>query len=211
MGYAQAGFDVVGVDIAPQSRYPFEFHQADVFELSQGFMRTFDAIHASPPCQFATELRHAPNTKQHPNLILPTRLLLWSSGLPYVIENVEGAKEYLVSPTLLCGSMFDLGASSHQLRRHRWFETSFQLDAPRCCRHREPVIGVYGGHVRCRSSKHGGRRTRDFEGHDKPALAREAMGMDWATMAQMSEAVPPAYTKHIGERLMKHLQTRRAA
>ena len=209
MGYHLAGFDVVGIDSIPQPRYPFEFIRSDVFNLSRGFLAGFDAIHASPPCQFATTLRHAPNTKQHQNLIFPTQILIWSTGLPYVIENVEGAKEHLVAPTLLCGSMFGLGVNGHQLQRHRWFETSFQLTSPHVCDHREPVIGVYGGHVRCRSAKHGGRRTRDFEGCDKPALAREAMQMPWATMQQMSEAVPPAYTRFIGERLLDHLARRK--
>jgi DNA (cytosine-5)-methyltransferase 1 len=81
------------------------------------------------------------------------------------------------------------------------------------CDHREPVIGVYGGHVRCRSATHGGRRTRDFEGYDKPALARQVMQMPWATMGQMSEAVPPAYTKFIGDKLIQWVRAypRRAA
>lgn len=211
MGYYRAGFEVVGVDINPQPRYPFAFVQADVLSLGVDWLRSFDAIHASPPCQFATELRHAPGTKEHPNLIPATRQLLQTSGRPYVIENVEGARSHLLNPVLLCGSMFGLGAAGHQLQRHRYFEASFPLSAPGDCQHQEPVIGVYGGHVRCRSAKHGGRRTRDFEGHDKPALAREAMGMDWATMGQMSEAIPPAYTEWIGRQLMAHLSLPHAA
>ena len=215
MGYHRVGFEVVGVDIRPQPRYPFEFIRADALALDPTFVASFDAIHASPPCQFATELRHAPGTKEHPNLIPPTRRMLERSGLPYVIENVEGAREHLVNPTLLCGSMFGLGATGKVLRfhlqRHRLFETSFQLDPPRDCYHMEPVIGVYGGHVRCRSAKHGGRRTRDFEGHDKPELAREAMQMPWATMQQMSEAIPPAYTQFIGEQLLAHIENERLA
>lgn len=210
-GYHEAGFEVWGVDAKPQPRYPYAFIQHDALTLDPRFLSRFDAIHASPPCQFATELRRAPNTKEHPNLIPTTRAVLQRSSLPYVIENVEGARGHLMDPTLLCGSMFGLGVAGFQLQRHRWFETSFPLAAPRGCDHREPVIGVYGGHVRCRSAKHGGRRTRDFEGHDKPALAREAMGMDWATMQQMSEAIPPAYTRWIGERLMAQLQQQRLA
>lgn len=210
MGYHRAGFDVVGVDVNPQPRYPFEFIQADVLALNPAFVASFDAIHASPPCQFATELRHAPGTKEHPNLIPATRRMLRASARFYVIENVDGAKVHLDHPILLCGSMFGLGAAGFQLQRHRWFESNFLLPQPEC-EHREPVIGVYGGHVRCRSARHGGRRTRDFEGYDKPALAREAMQMPWATMQQMSEAIPPAYSEWIGHHLLSHLRQSQAA
>lgn len=210
MGYHLAGFEVVGVDLKPQPRYPFDFIQADVLGLDSAFLSRFDAIHASPPCQFATELRHAPGTKEHPNLIPATRAMLRASGLPYIIENVDGAKAHLERPILLCGSMFGLGASGFQLQRHRWFESSFFLPQMECD-HKEPVIGVYGGHVRCRSAKHGGRRTRDFEGYDKPALAREAMQMPWATMQQMSEAIPPAYAEWVGKRLISHVRQQKAA
>lgn len=209
-GYHRAGFDVVGVDLKPQPRYPFAFIQHDALTLDPRFIATFDAIHASPPCQFATELRHAPGTKEHENLIPATRAVLRQSGKPYVIENVDGARSHLINPVLLCGSMFELQAGGYQLRRHRWFESNIPLNQM-TCRHREPVIGVYGGHVRCRSAKHGGRRTRDFEGRDKPALAREAMGIPWATMQQLSEAIPPAYTRYIGALLFGHIASPEAS
>lgn len=207
MGYCAAGADVVGVDLKPQRRYPFAFLQADVLSLDVRFLRFFDLIHASPPCQFGTALRHAPNAKGaagHANLIPATRALLKASGVPYVIENVEAVAPHLVNPICLCGSHFGLGARTsdgifHQLRRHRLFEASFDLKAPRACLHMEPVIGVYGGHVRNRSAGAGGRGTRDFVGEDKPALARAAMGMPWATMKGISEAIPPAYARWIGD------------
>lgn len=208
-GYALAGFYPVGVDREPQPYYPFAFWQLDVLRdlpKPEEWGAMFDAVHASPPCQFGTALRHAPGGKKdHPNLIAATRDLLKRSGLPYVIENVTGARDHLINPVMLCGSMFGLGAASgctfYQLRRHRLFECSFPLIPPGSCAHSGPCIGVYGGHVRNRSEKFGGRGTRDFIRANKPMLAREAMGMHWATMAEMSEAIPPAYTQHIGEQL----------
>lgn len=214
MGYAQAGFEVVGVDLSPQKNYPFAFIQADVMgpALSASFMRTFDAIHASPPCQGYTALRHAPGTKGAPKLIDQVRYVLEDVGVPFIIENVEEARAEMRDPITLCGSMFGLGAQGCQLRRHRLFESNVAISAPSPCHHDErPVIGVYGGHARRRAASAGGRGTRDvWEGGHRAAMS-EAMGMTWATCAEMSEAIPPAYTEHLGRQLMAHLQSRRIA
>ena len=51
MGYHRAGFDVTGVDIDPQPRYPFEHHVSDALEFLAEHGHKYDAIHASPPCQ----------------------------------------------------------------------------------------------------------------------------------------------------------------
>lgn len=209
-GFARAGFEVWGVDLHPMPRYPFPFIQTNALELDQRFLRSFDAIHASPPCQADTALKHAPNAKVHERLIEPTRSMLMASGVPYSIENVPGAP--LRNPVVLCGSMFGLGAAGHQLRRHRLFETSFELYQP-ACKHTSPVIGVYGGHVRNRSAKHGGRGTRDFVDQDKPALARQAMGLTRAdlTMDEISQGIPPAFAEYVGLTLLDHLRHARAA
>ena len=116
MGYHRAGFEVVGVDIAMQKNYPFEFHQADALEYLQEHGHEFDAIHASPPCQAYSVTYSLPNVGEYPELIEPIRELLISSGKPYVIENVPGAP--LINPVELCGSMFGLNVI-----RHRRFET----------------------------------------------------------------------------------------
>lgn len=210
-GYADAGFDVVGVDLEPQPRYPFPFIQADALALDPDFVATFDAIHASPPCQFGTAMRHAPNTrKDHLNLIPATRALLKASGAPYVIENVEAVRPHLVDPVMLCGSMFGLSAQGCQLRRHRLFEASFSIAAP-VCEHTSPVIGVYGGHARRRSAKHGGRGTRDAWTGGHHAAASEALGIDWMTLQEMSEAVPPAFTRFIGRQLARQVAVNKQA
>ena len=205
MGYHLAGFEVVGVDLHPQRRYPFAFIQADALTLDSRFLRSFDAIHASPPCQGYTDMK-APGQLGAPQLIDLTRRMLEATGLPYVIENVEGAAWDMRDPITLCGSMFGLGAQGCQLRRHRLFESNIAISAPSPCRHdARPVIGVYGGHARRRAASAGGRSTRDvWEGGHRAAMS-EAMGMTWATCAEMSEAIPPAYTQHLGLQILQHI------
>jgi DNA (cytosine-5)-methyltransferase 1 len=216
-GLVASGFEVVGVDIARQRRYPYAFVQHDALKLDVRFLRYFDAIWASPPCQGYTDLRHAKGTKGAPKLIRPVREMLERACIPWVIENVDapGVWAEMDDPIVLCGSHFGLGAvvgtQFYQLQRHRLFQASFPIPQPECA-HKSPVIGVYGGHVRCRSLKHGGRGTVDFAGEDKPALAREAMGINHdMTMGEMSEAIPPAYAQHIARALRAHLQSRREA
>lgn len=209
MGYHLAGFDVVGVDINPQPRYPFEFIRADVLSLTPDYIRQFDAVHASPICQGHTALRHAPGTKEHPNLIPPTRALLEAAGAPWIIENVEGSEPWMAGAIRLCGTMFGLGAQGCELQRHRLFIAGFPIAPPGPCQHSGgPVIGVYGGHGRVRSRRHGGRGTRDVWVGGHRAACSEAMGMDWATLSELSEAIPPAYTEYLGRQLLAHLENR---
>lgn len=198
-GYARAGFHVVGVDRERQRNYPFDFIQADVLKLTPQWVGAFDAVHASPPCQFATALNN--DKSRHTNLIPATRDLLLAAGRPFVIENVEGAGEHLQAPVMLCGSMFGLGTKTHRLERHRLFEVhGFELPQPPCAHDGRPVIGVYGGHARDRSgpARHD---TRSFVGQSQLGLARQALGMDWGTLGELSEAIPPAYTEWIGRHL----------
>jgi len=196
-GYHRAGFDVVGVDIAPQPNYPFEFVQADALEMAEGARADFDAIHASPPCQaYSTMGQRFPETQaDHPDLIAPTRALLEQSGLPYVIENVMGARREMHSPYRLCGSSFGL-----RLQRHRLFETNFPMLVPQC-QHTGDEIPVYG--------KLDGRRlwTRsdgsELRSARTLAEASDAMGIDWMTWDELTQAIPPAYTEHIGSYLYR--------
>jgi len=193
-GYARAGWRVVGVDIVPQRNYPFEFIEDDAMLFLQemaeavegGYDTGFNAIHASPPCQrYSTMTRRWGRENDHPDLVPEVRELLQRIGLPYVIENVPGAP--LIDPTMLCGSMFGL-----QVRRHRLFETSFEVP-PLECKHREQgrVVGVYGNS--------GGSSARDGISFGGVEDWRNAMGIQWMVGRELREAIPPAYTEYIGK------------
>jgi len=211
-GYSRAGFEITGVDVVVHKRNPHKVIEADVLTLDPRWIaENFDAVHASPPCQGYSVMRHAPGAKGAPRLINHVRDLLNATGLPWVIENVEAAVEEMKNPVLLCGTMFGLGAQGHELQRHRLFETSFPV-APLQCRHTgKPVIGVYGGHARCRSAKHGGRGTKDIWDGGHLSAASEALGIDWMTLSELSEAIPPAYTEYLGWQLRAALMLSCAA
>jgi DNA (cytosine-5)-methyltransferase 1 len=207
MGLHRAGFEVLGVDIKPQPRYPFGFVQADALTFP---LEGADFIWASPPCQGYTAMRYAPGAIGAPLLIGAMRSRLQSTRALWVIENVEAAAWAMHAKTIrLCGCMFGLGAQGHRLRRGRLFEASFPIVAPRCrCRYDlRPVIGIYGGHARRRAASAGGRGTRDVWEGGHAAAAAQAMGIDWMTLAELSEAIPPAYAAHIGAAAMAALST----
>lgn len=200
-GLFRAGFDVVGVDIEKQPRYPFEFHHADAMTFP---LDGFDFIWASPPCQGYTAMRHAPGAKGAPLLIDAVRSRM-PSTIPWVIENVEEAKWALHNPITLCGSMFGLGAQGCRTQRHRLFEVNFHIPQPPCSHDDRPVIGVYGGHARRRAASAGGRGTKDVWIGGHKTAASEALGIDWMTLSELSESIPPAYAQFIGHFAMRRI------
>ncbi len=212
MGLHRAGFEVVGVDIRPRANYPFEMIEHDALGLSETFLSAFDFIWASPPCQGYSAMRHAPGAVGAPRLIGETRerLRRVSTAL-WVIENVEEAAPFMQSPFTLCGSMFGLGAQGCRLQRHRVFEANFPVDVPDCAHDQRPVIGVYGGHARKRAASAGGRNTKDVWIGGHRAAASEALGIDWMTLGEMSEAIPPAYSEFIGRAAIEHIESSRVA
>jgi DNA (cytosine-5)-methyltransferase 1 len=195
-GLQNAGFHVTGVDIVASPRYCGDvFIQSDVMRMWPAEMQEFDFIWASPPCQAHSSLKGMHNAKQHRSLIEETRARLIASDRPHVIENVVGAP--LINPIALDGSMFGLGAQGCRLERRRLFETSFPITAPKAFADNRPVIGVYGGHARRRAASAGGRGTRDiWEGGHK-AAASQALGIDWMSLQEMSQAIPPVYASYI--------------
>lgn len=200
VGYHRAGFEVVGVDIMPQSNFPFEFIQLDALwaldvligggsicpsDTTRYWLKDFAAIHASPPCKPFTMAQKI-HGRQHPDLLAPTRCLLMETGKPWVIENVPGAP--MRADVVLCGSQF----GEPRLKRHRLFEFSnppaFLMMPP--CSHGKQIISVFG---------HGGHVYHGVEEW------REVMGIDWMTRDELAQAIPPTYTEWIGARLLEAL------
>lgn len=214
-GLQRAGFYVVGVDKEPQPNYcGDEFVQDDALALLSTHpwwdVAPFDAIHASPPCQGRTTLKATNRHMEHEDLVEPTRELLEATGLPYVIENVEGdmSDSPLINPITICGSMFD---PVMDVKRHRLFEANWPLQPPVWpCRHKlwTPRYDVYE-HGKWRKARtvpvygSGGRKAKEHWA--------KAMGIDWMTHDEMALAIPPAYGEFVGEQLMRHLQMQVAA
>lgn len=201
MGYSQAGFDVVGVDIVPQPRYPFPFIQADALEYVAEHGHEFDAIHASPPCQGYSLLAYVNNRNMdsYPKMIEPVRAALQATGLPYAIENVPLAP--LCNAVVLCGTMF--GLTTH---KHRAFECNPPAwFAPAGCR-RDFQVKAKGTGKRLAQYFSDPTRMATIAGHlFSQAVGNAAMDIDWMTRDGLAEAVPPAYCEFIGKHLLAAL------
>lgn len=200
MGYHRAGFDVVGVDINPQPRYPFEFYQEDALTFLSDHGHEFDAVHASPPCQSWSPLHALSPEKDYPELIAPTRAalaeLVWRRRVPAVIENVMSAPLIKSSSVVLCGGMFGL-----RTYRHRRFESWLHLATPDHPRH---IIRTATKQRRARWNE--GWHV-SITGDVGTYVGPEAMGINWMTGNELCEAIPPAYTEFIGRQLIEQIKT----
>jgi len=176
MGLHRAGFDVTGVDIKPQPRYPFRFIQGDALNPPVR-LEDFDLVWASPPCQhYSQATAWRGRREEHPDLIGPVQAMLRGSGVPYVIENVEAARRHLHAPVMLCGTMFGL-----PVRRHRFFETNWPL----------PILTTSCRHERADFAF-------DHGGGVMESTYRDGLGCDWMTVREARQSIPPAYSEWIG-------------
>lgn len=187
MGLHRAGFEVHGVDVAEQIRYPFTFTRADALEIPTEQIGAFDLVWASPPCQGFTAYKRRPDhVKPRENLIHLTRDRLLAAGVPYIIENVMGARAELRRPVQLCGTSFGL-----DVQRHRLFECSWWVLTPTC---------DHGGAAQYPQSSRrpNKRRTVEIGAWRVPMDVQErAMGIDWMSRDELTEAIPPAFSEYL--------------
>lgn len=204
MGYHLAGFEVVGVDNTAMPRNPFDLVIADALEVlhDRDYVRRFDVIHASPPCQSETSLRMRWRNITYPDLLGPTLKALEDVDIPWIVENVSASKQ-MPDAITLCGAAFRLGTTCadgvyRNLKRHRLFKSSMPITSAGChCVPGAPVVGVYG-------YGGGGPMTRGYKGDLRES--RDAMGIEWMSRRGISQAIPPAYTKALGEQVLTFLR-----
>ena len=213
-GYVDAGFEVVGVDIK-QRNYPYDFIQGDVMEIleDEDFIKSFDFLHSSPPCQYYSRLKYLSGNVEewesnHVDLIAPVREKLKyykeKYGIEYIIENVEGAP--LINPIKLCGSQFD----NMFTQRPRLFESSIEL------RELDIKVSSMGTSKLGTISENGtvsicGKRNLQGLNAEQTRLYYcIALGGDcqWMTLEELTQCIPPQYTKYLGNQIIEYLDNK---
>jgi DNA (cytosine-5)-methyltransferase 1 len=216
-GYDRAGFRVIGIDLVPQKHYPFEFVRADALQVLDSIIAGTEpwpgaprpaAAHGSPPCQDHSATAILGGGHGTGWLLAATRERLLETGLPWVIENVQGAPLpaqadlFGANGLSLCGCMF--GELRGLIYEDRLFETSFPVPQPPHRLHSWPQTKMG------RPPKPG--ECMQVTGHfsDVPE-ARRRMGAGWMTQDGLAQAIPPAYAEYVGGHLMGYLTAERAA
>lgn len=211
-GYHDAGFEVTGVDIVDRPNYPYEFIKADAMEIMKNvdFLRQYDIVHASCPCQAYSRLKYLSGNvekweSEHVDLIGATRDLLNKAGVLFVLENVQGAP--LINPITLYGSQFP----NMYTQRPRLFESNIPLrepDAP-VVRHKTLKLGegpAEDGYITV-AGKRPPKGMNEIQA--KLYYGFALGGIDWMTLEELTQAIPPSYTFFIGKQLIDYLNTQR--
>ncbi|WP_329287766.1 SAM-dependent methyltransferase [Streptomyces sp. NBC_00691] len=191
-GWHMAGFDVTGVDLNPQPRYPFPFIQGDAIEYIRAHGHEYDVHAGSPPCQAYTRCWKI-QQREHPRLIGPTREAMQATGRPWVMENVEEAREEMRNPAMLCGASFGL-----HTYRHRLLEASFPIAVPEHPEHVHPTVKMG------RPLKPGDWYHAVGNFSNVPYVKAD-MGVPWMTRDGIRECIPPVYGYHAATQFLAHV------
>lgn len=189
---------MTGIDIQGRlsKLYPYTFYEADALKLTVADLREYDFIHLGGPCQpWSKMVNCRPGLREkYIDLIEPLRPVLIESGVPFVIENVEGAP--LIDPTWLCGLMFD-----KLLYRHRGFEGGNGVFIPTLHHPKHVIPASKAGHWREGT-------VMSIAGNFAPvALGRELMGVtkERAPRSDVSEAAPAYMTAYVAGHVASYL------
>ena len=209
VGYMQAAqelgitLEIVGVDIQHQPNYPFPFIKADAVRFIKACRNSFDFIHASPPCQAYSiqTISLRKKGQEYIDILKKLRTEMQRTKKPYVIENVPGAP--MRADLVFRGDMFGL-----KVLRKRLFEIEDLfvlqpgLPTKKGSERKGDFVTVTGnGHLKTRA-----KNISKVEGNTIIELWSNAMGIDWMTKKELSQAIPPAYTKYIGLHIFPNIK-----
>ncbi|MFC8529163.1 DNA methylase, partial [Nocardia sp. NPDC057227] len=115
---------------------------------------------------------------------------------PWIVENVMGAR--MRRDVVLCGSMFGL-----RTYRHRQFAIDSRIPLL-------PPVPWHPPHrvrtsTRARREAFAAGMNISVTGDVGTWVGPACMGIDWMTGNELSQAIPPAYTHHLGTFLLDHL------
>lgn len=180
--------EIVGIDINDMAAtYPFDFIRKDAMTLDYHFLQQFDFIHASPPCQAYSNLTPNDNVER-PRLIQPVKHMLYASGIPHVVENVQGSVKELQPHISINGGYCGL-----PLNRIRHFYVSEGFTNIKFVK-RVPGINVHG-------SQFVSRETLIY----CFGLAASNISTRWTSnlsMRHIEEGIPPLFTQLLSETLV---------
>lgn len=210
-GYALAGWDVTVVDdeVRPGRAPGVTWVTGDATTYP---LDGFQAVTGSPPCTDHSTIRNAAEAQRGGDTdtgwMLPHTIERFrESGLPYVVENVDGARAHMDGALVLCGTMFELVDGPWLLERHRLFLSNVAMMAPgphRCkgaARRGRKAIGIYGDlYENDRAS--GGRKRPGGDMRSSVARARRLMGAPFASARGLALGLPVEYTRYLGEQLL---------
>jgi len=213
-----AGFDVIAVDDNPNrlKRNPARWTVlGDAFDAIEAMGSEVDLLWAGWPCQGYSAgtraLRSSGGVSKHRRLIAAGREAMIGAGVPWVIENVEGARSELVGPILLCGSMFGLAAIDDDgtllvMQRHRLFESNEFLYPPAHPWH-DPALQVAGAYGGARRDKIEARNVRHGGYVPSAAVQAKLLGVDWMSEQGQYLCIPPIYAQFIGAQMLAHIES----
>lgn len=218
-GYSDAGFDVYGVDIEHQPNYmhPGKFIKSDAIIFLKKYGHLFDVIAASPPCQAFSRSTSIWKAKgyEYPDMIGEVREAIEATGLPGIIENVPQAP--IRPDIILRGDLFDLKVIRvRHFELINWMGFSPQLPVLKGSCRTGDYVSVFGkGKWRNTNNRTLEQRKITYTLPEwRKKTVREtwayAMGIDWYMKdTELANAIPPAYTKYIGEQLITYLDNKR--
>lgn len=137
--FAARGWECLGVDLKQPNYIPenCSFYQMDILELKNvWYLKNFDFICASSPCEeFSVHgMKHFHPNPKHPEngirLFNHTRQLCEASGVPYVMENVRAAQQFVGQAVNHCGPFYLWGNAVPPLL-HQGIQKGISMGADR--------------------------------------------------------------------------------